>query len=91
MVSIGNQLFHVAQSGDFIFYINERDVFERQIEAMQGDTDKLLALSTYAFKVEKSPNGFTSEQMLIKSDRRVLEEVQTVFAAESPLVGITDH
>tara|TARA_B110000495_G_C22931390_1_gene544486 strand:+ start:400 stop:675 length:276 start_codon:yes stop_codon:yes gene_type:complete len=91
MVSIGNQLFHVAQSGSFIFYINESDVFERQIEAMKGDVDKLKSLSTYAFKVEKSPSEFTSEMMLIKSERRVLEDIKYEFSAETPLVGITDH
>jgi len=87
VVSIGNQLFHAIEREDHIFYINETDVKHLWNEK-ECDTEALLNLSTYAFEVVKAPNGWTHEQMLIKSNGRTLSSINYDFKPmDVPSVG----
>ncbi len=76
-VSIGNQLYDTVERDNKIYYIlshNVKDIDDKTPIAT------LNRRSDYIFEVVKSPSGFTSEQILIQSNRRTLNTLNYTFA-----------
>ena len=75
-VSIGNLLYETVERDNMIYYI-PLSLFKDVDVATPTAT--LHRRSDYIFEVVKSPNGFTSEQIMIKNDRRTLEQLNYSF------------
>ena len=76
-VSIGNQLYNTLEKDNKLYYFHE-DIWKKFDYEAASDT-VLVEKADYVFEIIKSPGGFTSEQILIKSDQRRMSHIEYNF------------
>lgn len=82
-VSIGNQLYNTLEKDNKLYYFHE-DIWKKFDYEAASDT-VLVEKADYVFEIIKSPGGFTSEQILIKSDQRRMSHIEYNFVPRTPV------
>ena len=79
-VSIGNQLYDTLEKDNKLYYFHA-DIWKRFDHEAASDA-VLEEKADYVFEIIKHPAGFTTEQIMIKSDQRRMSHIEYNFVSK---------